>query len=367
MDSLQAMHREFVVKSEDSWIYDQNGQIGFNAYTNQDVTNYQIQLPVNRMEVWAKLESDRLKKPVLREFYTERDVVREERRMRVDNVGTSLLREKFLDAAFGEHPYRKPVIGYESVIPFLDLSETENFFYNHYTPDNMVIAIVGQIDFDKTEKLIKRYFASIKRKSVRKPVRRFEKFNTGYKKTVFKHPSGAVVLMGWKKPGLGHPDNIPFDLLGHIMADGPTSRLYKRLVIEEKLALSVSAWNGDPGERYNNLFTVYVKLASGASHARVEEIVNEEFDKVKSGDLTKVEIDSVKKRIFADFFHGIDSTSTLADVLSYYELLTGKWESLFELYDKMTSLDKTDVEKAAAVYINNENLVVGNLETTVNR
>ncbi|MCB1176599.1 MAG: insulinase family protein, partial [Leptospiraceae bacterium] len=147
LKQIEDIQKKYIIRSEDTYIYEQNGQVGFNAYTTHDVTNYQIKLPANRLEVWARMESDRLKNPVLREYYTERNVIMEERRMRVENRGFGLLREKFLSLAFDESPYGRPVIGYESNIPFLDIYETENFFKTYYSPNNMVIAIVGDLDF----------------------------------------------------------------------------------------------------------------------------------------------------------------------------------------------------------------------------
>ncbi len=165
--ALLELHRKFVISNEDNYIYSRNGGVGFNAYTSNDVTNYQILLPANRLEIWAKLESDRLKNPIFREYYTERDVVLEERRMRVENRGMGLLREKYLDAAFPEgHPYRMPVIGYEKNLGFLDLENTKTFFKNHYDPQRMVIAVVGSLDFEKTEKILRNYFGDLKKGNI---------------------------------------------------------------------------------------------------------------------------------------------------------------------------------------------------------
>ena len=363
LKDVEAIQKKYIVKAEDTYIYEQHGQVGFNAYTSHDVTNYQIRLPANRLEIWAKMESDRLKNPILREYYTERDVIMEERRMRVENRGAGILREKYLALAFGEHAYGQPVIGYESNIPFLDIYETENFFKKHYTPDNMVIAIVGDLDFDKTESMIRKYFSDLQPSKEKKLGTRVkEKFNTGEKRVSFKYPGGSIYIMGWRKPAYPHPDNSVFDVIDSILTQGTSSRLYKRLVLKDKLVSSVDAWGSDPGERYSNLFSVYSQLNSDADPAKVESIIWEEIEKLKTENVSKEELQRIKNKMTADFLREIDSNGTLADSLSYYELLTDNWEDLFLSYDKLNNITEADIKRVAAKYFIKENLTIGHLD-----
>ncbi|MBW7858786.1 MAG: insulinase family protein, partial [Leptonema sp. (in: Bacteria)] len=146
LDLIQDDVTKFRVPDEDSLLYSLNGERGYNAYTNRDLTNYQIELPANRIEVWARIESDRFKNPVFREFYTERDVVAEERRMRVDNVGSSLLLEKFLEEVYGDHPYGPSLIGPMQKIKYFNRPQAARFYHEHYGPDNATIAVVGRFD-----------------------------------------------------------------------------------------------------------------------------------------------------------------------------------------------------------------------------
>ena len=363
LKDVEAIQKKYIVKAEDTYIYEKHGQVGFNAYTSHDVTNYQIRLPANRLEVWAKMESDRLKNPILREYYTERDVIMEERRMRVENRGAGILREKYLALAFGEHAYGQPVIGYESNIPFLDVYETEDFFKKHYTPDNMVIAIVGDLDFEKTETMIRKYFSDLQPSKEKKLGTRVkEKFNTGEKRVSFKYPGGSIYIMGWRKPAYPHPDNSVFDVIDSILTQGTSSRLYKRLVLKDKLVSSVDAWGSDPGERYSNLFSVYSQLNSDADPAKVESIIWEEIEKLKTENVSKEELQRIKNKMTADFLREIDSNGTLADSLSYYELLTDNWEDLFLSYDKLNNITEADIKRVAAKYFIKENLTIGHLD-----
>jgi len=361
LKNLENLQRELLVKNEDSFIYDQHGQVGFNAYTTHDVTNYQIELPKNRLEIWAKLESDRLRDPIFREYYTERDVILEERRMRVDNRGAGRLREKFLSLAFEEHPYRRPVIGYESNIPFLDIDETEKFFRKFYAPNNFVITIVGDQDFQNTEKIIRKYFSDLKPRQIDTHSRMSEKLGTGEKRFEVIFPNGPQIFMGWHKPTFPHPDNFVFEIIDLVLSKGSESRLNKRLLFKEKLAMSVDVWNGDPGERYSNLLKISASINSDADHRHVEKIIWEEIERLKTEDIRDEEINRIKNQLAAEFFRGLDNNANLADYLSYYELVSGNWENLFNVYESIYNVSKEDIKRVSSKYLTRENVTIGYL------
>lgn len=360
--NLERLQDKFIIKNEDSYIYEQNGQVGFNAYTSQDVTNYQIQLPANRLEIWAKMESDRLKNPVLREYYTERDVVIEERRMRTENSGTALLRERFMATIFESHPYRRPVIGYPSVIPFLDIQETKDFFRKHYHPGNMVITIVGQQDFDRTESIVRKYFAMIPEGPKKKESKLLMIQSPGRKELEVLFPSGEMIYMGWRKPAFPHPDNSVFDVLDAILAKGKSSRLYKRLVLDENLASYVRAYNGSPGERYNNLFMIAIKNNESANPEKIERIIHEELEKIQREGVTSNELKMVKNDSIAEFFRYMDKNSAIADTLGYYELIAGDWTALFREYENLNSVQSSDIQRIVKKYLTDDRLCVGYLK-----
>jgi predicted Zn-dependent peptidase len=364
LKAIEDKEKEFTIPSEDFFIYDQQGQVGFNAYTNNDVTNYQIKLPSNRLEIWAKMESDRLKGPILREYYTERNVIMEERRMRVENRGLGILREKYLSLAFDRSAYGRPVIGYESNIPFLDIYETEAFFKAYYSPDNMVIGIVGDLDFDKTEEMIKKYFGDLQpSKNRRKEQRIIAKFNLGERRITFKHPGGSILLLGWQKPAYPHKDSIVFELIDSILTKGARSKLYQQAVLKEKLVSSISAWTSDPGERFQNLFTIFANLNEDVDAAKLETIIWEEIDKLKKGEITEEEIAIAKNQAIADFLRDVDSNASLADGLTFFELVTGNWEDMFISYDKFNAVSKEDIVRVINKYFTKENMTAGFLDS----
>jgi predicted Zn-dependent peptidase len=364
LKSIEENQKKYIIKSEDTYIYEQHGQVGFNAYTSHDVTNYQIKLPSNRLEIWAKMESDRLSNPILREYFTERDVIMEERRMRIENRGFGILREKFLSLAFSKSPYQRPVIGYESNIPFLDIYETEDFFKTYYTPDNMVIGIVGDLDFQQTETMIRKYFGGLKPSTkMRKEARILESYNLGEKRIQFKYPGGSILMMGFNKPAFPHGDSSVFDLIDFILTKGVESRLYKSAVINEKISTQVSSWTSDPGERYSNLFTIFSYLNSDADPKRMEAIIWEEIEKIKNGEISDSEILKAKNKNSADFLREVDSNSSLAEGLTYYETLTKNWEDMFKIYDKFNSVSKEDIKRVANKYFVRENMTIGHLDS----
>lgn len=359
---LQEYQNEFIIKNEDSYIYEQNGEVGFNAYTTSDVTNYQIQLPSNRLVIWAMMESDRLKNPVLREYYTERDVVIEERRMRTENSGASLLRERFLAVAGESHPYRMPVIGYPSVIPFLDIADTKKFFKDHYHPGNMVITIVGDLEFNETEQLVREFFETIPQGPKKKEIKPVEIQSKGEKRFTVEFPSGESMLMGWLKPTLPHVDNSVFDILDGILGRGPSSRLYKRLVLETNLCSAVNASNSFPGERFTNYFLISIRNNKGADLSKIESIIWEEIEKIAKEGVPDKEIQKVKNGNIADFFRYMDSNEAMADTFGYYELLTGDWKTLFRVYENMNKVSSTDLQRVAKQYLKRNRVTIGTLK-----
>lgn len=161
LKQLQAEHKKFIVKDEFSKIYSENGGVGYNAFTSKDLTSYMISLPANKLELWAAIESDRMKNPVLREFYTEREVVRAERRRSYDSNPRGLLYENLVANAFTLHPYRNPIIGWDTDIRNLTLAETRAFLQRYYAPTNAVITLVGDLSFERAVVMVERYFGDI--------------------------------------------------------------------------------------------------------------------------------------------------------------------------------------------------------------
>jgi predicted Zn-dependent peptidase len=359
--NLISLQDEFILKNEDSYIYEQNGEKGFNAYTSQDVTNYQIQLPSNRLEVWAKIESDRLKNPILREYFTERDVVIEEWRMRTDNSGPAVLHQRFSAIAFESHPYRKPIIGYSTALPYLKIEETKKFFQENYTPNRMVITIVGDVDFEESEKIVRKYFSGLKKGKEREPYKIEEKQYLGEKRFKVLHPSSEQMMIGWLKPPYPHKDNAAFDVLSNLLTSGAGSKLNQRLVLKDKTVNSVGSYNGFPGERYQNFFSLIIQQQLGADVNQIESAIWEELRQIEEKGVSKEELEKIKNQMIADFLRTMDDNATIADSLSYYELLYGSWNQIFSQYLAIQKVTSDDIKKVVKEYLIKDRVVVGNL------
>lgn len=354
LSDLYKLSRRYVVAEEDSYLYSLNGASGYNAYTMSDLTNYQINLPSNRLEVWARLESDRLENATLRDFYHERSVVLEERRMRYDNNPARSLFEKLIQKAYGpEHPYGKSVIGPMNSIKYLNYHKAMKFYKTYYAPNNSVIALAGDIDFSKTRKLVKRYFGNLEPRSIPSEIKINEPEIKKFDLKIIKKARPLLVL-AWFKPAMPDKADIHMNLLSDILTNGSESRLYKRLVIEKKLASSVSAFNGYPGERFTNLFLIQIKVNEFRDYDLVKKEIQEQIDSLSQKPVSLAELERIKNIQKSDFIYKLRSNSFLADQLSYFETLFGDYRILFRYYMQLDQVTRQEITASAAKYLTKE-------------
>ncbi len=246
---LQTQASQYVVGNEMALLYQRHGGVGLNASTGKDLTRYTISLPANRLPLWAVIETDRMANPVLREFYKERGVVMEERRLRNDNSPNGLLLETFTSAAFRAHGYGVPTIGWGSDILSLTPAETEAFFKTHYGPNRTTIALVGDINPKEVIDLIEQTFGKIPAAPAAPSLVTVEPEQRGERRVEVEFDAEPFIAIGYHKPGLGHPDDDVFDVIDAILTDGLTSRLYTKLVRVKHLAASVNSNANYPAGR----------------------------------------------------------------------------------------------------------------------
>ncbi|MGA1844290.1 MAG: M16 family metallopeptidase [bacterium] len=356
---LQRAHKEFVVKDEMDRLYSQNGAVGFNASTGADVTTYTVSLPSNRVELWARIESDRMKNPVFREFYTERSVVMEERRQSYESQPFRKLMERFLATAFIAHPYRNPIIGWESELRFLDPDDTMTFFRRHYAPNNVVVAVVGDIDPDRFMALMETYFGGIPRQPPVSPLVTKEPDQDGERRIEVIFDAEPRLIEGYHKPTVPDRADYVFDIISSILTDGRTSRLYQRMVVEEKVAVSVDAANGWPGARYDNLFTLFATPRYPHTTDDLERIIDEELDRIKGEPVSEWELGRIKNQIRAELIRGLTSNSGMANKLSYFESISGDWRYLSTYLDVLETITTQEIQEAARTYLTTTNKTVG--------
>ncbi len=217
---------KYVVQNQFGEIVESHGGVGVNAFTNYDETGYMYSMPSNMIELWAALESDRLAHPVMREFYKERNVVMEERRMRTDSRPTGRLVEQFLGTAFMANPYHRPTIGYASDLQSFSATDAANFFQRYYVPSNMVIGLVGDLDPAQVFPIVEKYFGRLS--TTPKPEELFteEPAQNSVREVTLHDPSQPFYLEGYHRPSYLAPDDAVYDAISDILSNGRTSRLY---------------------------------------------------------------------------------------------------------------------------------------------
>ena len=357
LQKVQAEHKKLVESEVYSRYYQKHGGVGFNAGTSNDGTVYIINLPSHKLELWANIESDRMENPVLREYYTERDVILEERRMRVDDSPEGVLHEQFLAAAFTAHPYQTPVIGWASDIRFLSKKDTEKFLKTFYAPNNAVVAMVGDIVPAEVIALMERYFGHIPSQTLPPPLSTREPEQKGERRIEVEFDAEPMMLIGYHRPTLPHKDDYVFDVIHSILSNGRASRLFKSLVQKKKLAVSADTFD-TPGSRYPNLFTFSGVPRHPHTAQEVEEAFSEEIEKLKKEPVSPKELQKVLNEIEAHFIRGLGSNSGMASLISYFETIAGDWRYFLKLPEEIGKVTAADVMRVANQYLVKNNRTV---------
>ncbi len=360
----QQAGQQFLVHDEFEEVLKREGGTGLNAGTSYDYTVYFVNLPSNKLELWMLMESERFRDPVLREFYKERDVVMEERRLRTETQPIGRLIEEFLAIAYKAHPYGEPVIGHMSDLQTVTRAEAEAFFKEYYVPSNMTVAIVGDVQPERVKELAQEYFGRIPRRPEPEPVETVEPPQTGERRVVIEDPAQPFVVVGYHKPGINHPDDAVFDAITDIMGMGRTSRLYERLVKEKRIAVAASGFQGMPGVKYPGLFLFYAVPARGHTSEENLAAIDAEIERLKSEPVSEEELEKARTRARAGLIRQLDSNPGLAQQLTFFETLTGDWRNLFTQLDRIEKVTADDIQRVARTYFTSKNRTVGMIQTT---
>jgi predicted Zn-dependent peptidase len=358
---LQEQAGQYVAGNEMALLYQRHGGVGLNAATGKDLTRYMINLPANRLPLWAALEADRMAHPVLREFYKERGVVMEERRLRNDDSANGLLFETFSSAAFRAHPYGIPTIGWESDILSLTPADTEAFFKAYYGPGNATIAIVGDINPKEVMILIEQTFGKIPAAPPQPPLVTVEPPQRGERRVEVEFDAEPSVVIGFHKPALGHPDDYVFDVIDAVLSDGLTSRLYTTLIREKRIAASVNSDSNYPGVRSPNLFILSATPLAPHTTAEIEAAIYDEIERLKTEPVSAKELEKVLNNLDADLVRALRSNGGLASQLALYQTVAGDWRYALKARDKIAAVTPADIQRVAAEYFIKSNRTVATL------
>ncbi|MEM6590653.1 MAG: pitrilysin family protein [Cyanobacteria bacterium P01_H01_bin.119] len=358
---LQQQAATYVEQNKFGQIVEQAGGVGLNATTGADATRYFYSLPSNRLELWMSLESERFLEPVFREFYEEKDVILEERRMRVDNSPIGTMIERFLENAFEEHPYRRPIIGYQEDLFVATRENVRAFFETYYGPQNLIATVVGDVDPAQVQEMAEVYFGRFVPRSqppelVIEPVEQ-----QAPRSFTLRLQTEPWYLEGYHRPSLNHPDHVVYGILESLLVRGRTSRLYKSLVDEAQIALDVGSINGFPGDKYPNLLLLYGITAPEYTVDDVADMMTAELDRIKSEPVAAEELQRVKTQARASLLRSLDSNSGMASLLAAYEAKTGSWRNVFEELQAIEAVTVEDVQRIAQTVFQPNNRTVGKL------
>ncbi|MCT7963593.1 insulinase family protein [Laspinema sp. D1] len=358
-DKTEAAAGELVVQNELGQIVEQSGGVGLNATTSADATRYFYSFPSNKVELWMSLESERFLEPVFREFYREKQVILEERRMRTDNSPIGKMIEEFLQTAFVAHPYRQPVIGYPEDLVNLRREDVQEFFETYYVPNNLTIAVVGDVDPENVQQLAQTYFGRYKAGPTPPKVDKTEPPQTEPREVVVRFPSEPWYLEGYHRPAINHPDNVVYELLAQILSSGRTSRLYKSLVEEQQVALTAQGLNGFPGEKYENLMLFYGLTAPGHTVEEVATGLQEQINRLTVEEVSTEELERVKTQARAGVLRSLASNQGMASLLVEYQIKTGDWRNLFQELEQIAAVTPKDILRVSRQTFRPENRTVG--------
>jgi predicted Zn-dependent peptidase len=348
----------YIVHNEFDDLLTREGGTDLNAETGADETTYYYSLPANKVELFAFLESERFYHPVFREFYEERDVVREERRMSYESRPIGRLVEQFETTAFSYHPYKSPGIGTPSDLAAISITDAERFFQTYYVPSNLYTAIVGDVHAETLIPILEKYFGRIPARPAPPPLRTIEPPQIAERTVVLEDPAQPFYLEGYHKPAQTHPDQPVYDAIDDVLSTGRTSRLYRALVRDKKLAVDVQSFSGFPGEKYPNLWAVLAVPAFGVTDQQVQAALREELERLKSEDVTDAELAKFKARSQANLLRSLSSNRGLANQLAEYQRLYGDWRELFRYIDRLDRVTKADIRRVAGATFQASNRTV---------
>jgi predicted Zn-dependent peptidase len=358
LKQLQSEHRRYYIPNEIDRLYTENGGLDMNASTGQDITTYHVSLPANKIELWARIEADRLLNPVFREFYTERDVILEEKRQRTDNSAAGKLYESFMSRAYTVHPYGLPIIGIPQDLTFMSQAAVRHIHERYLSPDNIVIAVVGDINARKTLKLIDRYFGRIPKGNSQPAAIPAEPPQTQERKVEVFFDASPSMIIGYHKPTAPAAEDYVFDVLETILSKGRTSRLYSKLVLQLQIADSISVHNGVPATRYPNMFAITARPRHPHTNGELQTAILQELESIKNHAVPDEELAKAKNQLKMDYIKSLDSNSELASILSYYELLLGDYRYFSGYISHLDKVTAMDIQAAATKYLTADNRTI---------
>jgi len=340
---VQEQQKAITKKNEFDEVYTQLGGSQMNAFTSHDLTFYFITVPSNKFELWCWMESDRLADSVFREFFEERDVVHEERRMRTESTPTGIYQEQF-DAIFWQSsPYSWPVIGWPTDLNSYTREQAEEYYETYYAPNNLVGVVVGDFEAEAAKKSIQDYFARLEKRAPPPPVVTLEQPQLAETRMKVECDCPPQVEVRYPSVPFGHRDEAVLEVMAEIL-NGRTGRLYKDLVEEKKIA--TSAFVRQDSRKYGGAFSFEAECQGEATPEMLETAWLAQLAKLQSEPVGEQELQKVKNQVLANTFRQLESNFNLLLQLGYYEALGG-WEYINEHPKAMAAISAEDIIRVA--------------------
>ena len=347
--------REVLVKNEFDRVYTTAGASGMNAFTSEDMTAYYITVPANKLELWMWMESERLLRPVFREFYAERDVVFEERRMRTESTPIGKFAEQFNAMFWDAHPYHWPVIGWPSDIPAISKKQADEFYALYYQPQNLTLILVGDFKADGAVPMAERYFGRIPRGSQPPPeVTTLEIPSLGEKRYYAEAETNPQVEVMWRTVGFGHKDSYPLEVVQQLLL-GRTGRLHKGLVLGSQVSTDVSAQQDS--RKWAGAFDISAEVKDGHTTDEVEKAIEKELERLRTEDVPAEELQKVKNNFAAAEYRKLSANTPILFQLIFNEGL-GDWHEVNTAGARIQAVTASDVKRVMGQYFKKENRAV---------
>jgi predicted Zn-dependent peptidase len=345
-DAQDEAHR-FVIPNQFTDVAERNGAEGLNAETGLDDTMFFWSMPENRLELWAWLESSRLADTVPREFYKERDVVIEERRMRTDSNPEGRLFEQFVATAYVAHNYGRSGIGWPSEVSQINATEAMEFHKKYYVGSNIVVAVVGDVKASEAMPVLEKYFSRVPAGPKPEEMTTVEPKQFAEKTVAIGEATQPIYLEGYHRPSYRDPDDAVYDAISDIMSNGRVSRLYRSLVRDQQIAAESGGFSPYPGDKYPSLFVFFGVPLPGHTPAEMRDAIHKEIEKLKTADVSDAELQMYKTRTRADLLRGLADNQGLANDLAEYQTRYGDWRELFLQLERVDKVTKADIRRVA--------------------
>jgi len=350
LSSLQKESRQYIVNNELFDLFMNQGDTGINAYTSNDATQYINSLPSNRLEFWMSVTSDRFMNPVFREFYKEKNVVMEERRLSENNPVRKLI-EDYMATAFKAHPYHHTVLGHMSALKRITRQDVRDYFAKYYCPSNIVVAIVGDVKASEVFKLAKLYFGRIPSSPKPAGPRLVEPIQWGERRASISTPSQPILLAGYHRPAGNHEDDAALTALANIVGQGRSSWMYGTMVKKERIAIQTGVFNGLPGDKFPNIIAFLAVPSQGHTSEECQTFIDKEIERIKTRLVTPDELKKYKRSTRKGLISGLKSNSGIAASLTDAEIKNGSWKELFNSLDKVEAVTAEDIQRVAKKYL----------------